>query len=457
MERPAALIRVRRIFAAAGVLIAVGGALASPAGAGWTRPAEIAAPTAIDVLGAQTAASPGGAAAVSFNEVNVDAQATAGGFVAFASPRGGFGPARAVPGAQEVLAIAYSGPTLDLLTASGPAGQPCCSAVQVIRRGIPQTLVGGVGGGATGRLVPLANGRMLAVIAGPSRLWAAEAPRSGGFGPRRALTRAGVAPGALAATGMPDGGASLVWTQGSGSSVIGASAGPGATPSRPRALVTRPPGHTIDGVQLASGPSGLTLAWTESFTDAAGAYHARAYATDLTGAMRPRRIRALSGSGEVVSGLTLAGDGNGDEVAAWDACPAGLDACVIQSAVRLQAPARSRAAGRRRGARSRGARSRGRPSPSRWFGPARTLGGVDAGQSPEATMAPDRASLLGWIAGGRVVLAGMLPSAVGFGASAPLSGGLAANLALGFGPTGQAVATWTEGTYSTGVFASVAR
>jgi hypothetical protein len=445
VERPAALTRALRIFTAAGALIAIGGALASPAGAGWTRPAQIATPTAIEVLGAQTAASSGGAAAVSFNEVNVDAQATAGGFVASASPHGGFGAARAVPGAQEVLAIAYSGPTLDLLTAAGPPGQPCCSAVQVIRRGVPQTLVRGVGGGATGQLVPLANGRMLAVIAGPQRLWATEAPRAGGFGALRGLTRAGVAPAALAATGTPGGGASLAWTQGSGSSVIGASAGPGATPSRPRVLVTRPGGHTIDGVQLVSGPSGLTLAWTESFTDAAGVYHAQAYAADLTGAMRPRRIRALSGASEAVSGLTLAGDGNGDEVAAWDACPGGSDACVVQSAVRLQAPARSRPRPARR-----------RP-PSRWFGPVRSLGAIDAGQSPEATMAPDRASLLGWIAGGRVVLAGMLPSAGGFGAAAPMSGGLAANLALGFGATGEAVATWTEGTFSTGVFASVAR
>jgi hypothetical protein len=445
VERPAALSRALRIFTAAGALVAIGGALASPAGAGWTRPAQIAVPTAIDVLGAQTAASPGGAAAVSFNEVNVDAQATAGGFVAFASPRGGFGRARAVAGAQEVLAIAYSGPTLDLLTASGPPGQPCCSAVQVIGRGVPQTLVGGVGGGATGQLVPLANGRILAVIAGPQRLWVTEAPRAGGFGAVRGLTRAGVAPAALAATGTPGGGASLAWTQGSGSSVIGASAGPGATPSRPRVLITRPRGHAIDGVQLVSGPGGLTLAWTESFTDAAGAYHAQAYAADLTGSMRPVRIRALSGAPEAVSGLTLAGDGNGDEVAAWEACPAGSDACVVQSAVRLQARARSR---------PRPARPRSR---SRWFGPVRTLGAIDAGQSPEATMAPDRASLLGWITGGRVVLAGMLPSAVGFGAAAPMSGGLAANLALGFGPTGQAVATWTEGTFSTGVFASVAR
>jgi hypothetical protein len=440
VERPAALTRALRIFTAAGALVAVGGALASPAGAGWTRPAEIAAPSAIDVLGTQTATSAGDAAAVSFNEVNVDAQATAGGFVAFASPHGGFGPARAVPGAQEVLAIAYSGPALDLLTAAGPPGQPCCSTAQVIRRGVPQTLVRGVGGGATGQLVPLANGRMLAVIAGPQRLWVTEAPRAGGFGAVRGLTRPGVAPAALAATGTPGGGASLAWTQGSGSSVIGASAGPGATPSRPRVLLTRPVGHTIDGVQLVSGPSGLTLAWTESFTDAAGVYHARAYAADLTGA---ERIRALSGASEVVSGLTLAGDGGGDEVAAWDACPAGSDACVVQSAVRLHAPARSR--------------HRGGRSPSRWFGPARSLGAIDAGQSPEATMAPDRASLLGWITGGRVVLAGMLPSATGFGAAVPMSGGLAANLALGFGSTGEAVATWTQGTFSTSVFASVAR
>jgi hypothetical protein len=72
-------------------------------------------------------------------------------------------------------------------------------------------------------------------------------------------------------------------------------------------------------------------------------------------------------------------------------------------------------------------------------------------------MAPDRASLLGWITGHRVVLAGMPPSATRFGAPGAMSGDFADNLALGFGPTGQAVAMWTQGTFATAVLATVAR
>jgi hypothetical protein len=192
-----------------------------------------------------------------------------------------------------------------------------------------------------------------------------------------------------------------------------------------------PAGTVIDGLQLVSRPGGLTLAWTKSYTDGAGLYHSRVYAADVRASLTVGRVRALSGAGEVASGLSLAGDGNGDEVAAWDVCAVGSTACVVKSAVRG-----------------------GRPG---WFGRARTLGAVDAGDSPQASMAPGGASLVGWIAGGRVVLAGVRAGASAFGAAAPLSGDLAGNLALGFGPTGAAVATWTEGTFLTGVFAAVAR
>jgi hypothetical protein len=432
--------------------MALGGALASPAGAGWTRPAKIAAPTAIDVLGSHTASSPDGAAAVSFNEVNIDAQATAGGFVALASPHGGFGAAQQVPGTQEVLAIAYAGRTLDLLTASGPPGQPCCSSVRIIRRGAgagfgpAHTLATGIGGGAIGRLVPLANGRMLAMLAGPQQLWVTEAGRNGRFGALRALTSAGVAPAALAVTGTDGGGATVAWTQGASRRVMVASTRPGATPSRPHVLLTLPTGHAADDLRLAARPGGATLAWTESFSDAAGGYHARAMAADLVGPRLAGRSRPLSGATEIASALALAADGTGDEVATWNACPSLSGVCVVQSAARFApVPARGRAH-----------RIRVHPVAS-WFGRARSLGGIDAGQSPELTMAPDRASLIAWITGGRVVLAGMLPGATRFGPAGPMSGDLADNLALGFGPTGEAVATWTQGTFVTGVYAAVAR
>jgi hypothetical protein len=289
---------------------------------------------------------------------------------------------------------------------------------------------------------------MLAVIAGPERLWVSEAGRTGRFGAARGLTPTGVAPAALAVTGTDGGGAMLAWTQGgSQGRVVAASAGPGATPSRARVLFSLAAGHTVDGLQLVPRPGGVTLAWTESHSDGVGGYHARAMAADLTNPGRRGRVRALSAPTEVASALAVAGDGTGDEVAAWNACPTGTDACVVKSAVRM-------GSGTRRG---RSRRGRAPRAGARWFGPARSIGEIDAGQSPQLTMAPDRASLLGWITGRRVVLAGMPPSATRFGAPGAMSGDLADNLALGFGPTGQAVAMWTQGTFATAVLATVAR
>jgi hypothetical protein len=423
--------------------------LPAPAGAGWTPPVQISAPTSIEVLGPQIAASPTGAAAVSFNEVDIDHQGSAGTFLALASPHGAFRAARAVRGAQEVLAIAYSGSTLELLTASGPPGQPCCSTVRVIQRragsgfGRAQTLVTDVGGGATGRLVPLDNGRMLAMIAGPQRLWVTEANRTGKFGALRGMTAAGSAPAALAVTGTPGGGSAVVWTQGSSQSVFGASAGPGATPSRPRTLLKLPPGHAIAGLQIASRPTGLTLAWTESWNDAAGAYHARAMAADLAGLGKPLRSRALSAAVDIVSGFTLASDAAGDEVAAWATCSPSSLACTVQSRVRRVGPTRARGRRARRGG-------------ARWFGSPSTLGPIDPGESPQLTMSPTGATLIGWIATGRVVLASKRPAATHFTTPRPKSGGPADNLTLATGPTTKAIATWSEGT-APAVFVSVLR
>jgi hypothetical protein len=202
VERSTALTRLLRTLTIVGAAAGISIALAAPASAGWSRPAEISAPTSTSILGTQVASSAAGAAAVSFNEVNLDNQTIASAYLALASPHGGFGAPRAVPGVQEILAIAYTGSTLELLTASGPRGQPCCSKVQVIRRGArtgfgpPQTIVTDAGGGTTGRLVPLSNGRMLAVIAAPQRLWATEARGAGQFAKARGLTSPGSAPAA---------------------------------------------------------------------------------------------------------------------------------------------------------------------------------------------------------------------------------------------------------------------
>jgi hypothetical protein len=104
----------------------------------------------------------------------------------------------------------------------------------------------------------------------------------------------------------------------------------------------------------------------------------------------------------------------------------------------------------------RKARKRAR---ARWFGALSSLGAIDPGDSPQVSMAPAGQSLVGWLTGGRVALALATgrAGAARFGAARLASGGLADNLTLGFGPTGEAVATWTEGTTAPGVFVSVMR
>jgi hypothetical protein len=429
-----------------------------PAAAGaWSRPVQIAPPTSISVLGPQAAASVTGAAAVSFNEVNLDAQATASSFLALAPPHGSFSAAHAVPGAQEVLAVAYAGTALELLTASAPPGQPCCTTVQTIRRGPRggfgrrQTLVTDVGGGTTGQLVPLAGGRTLAVIAGPQRLWASEASAAGQFGAVRGLTPPGSGPAAVAATGTTDGGSTVAWTRGAAQSVSVASAGPRATPSRSRTLLTLAPGHAIDGLQLAPRPDGLTMGWTDSWNDAAGNYHAQAMAADLAAAGgRLTTPRALSAPGELASGLVLSSDAVGAEVAAWDVCAPTSPACVLEGRVR---PGEAAVPAKHGKARKRVA--------ARGFGALAHLGPIDPGESPELAIAPASAPLLGWITGGRVALAigraGSVRTGPALGAARLVSGGLADNLAVGVGPTGEAVAAWTQGSAAPVVFVSVGR
>lgn len=434
------------------VAAAACGALAAPAGAGWTRPVQVSAPSTISLIDPQVASSATGAAAATFNEVNLDVQATASAFVALAPPRGAFRAAQLVPGAQEVLAAAYAGSTLELLTASAPHGQPCCTTVQVIRRGAhsgfgrAQTLVTNAGGGATGSLVPLANGRMLAVIGAPQRLWATEARGAGRFGALRGLTRPGSAPAAIAVTGTPGGGSAIVWTQGLGGNLLGAGAGPGATPSRSHALRTVASGHSIDGVQLAARPDGLTVAWTESWNDATGSYHSGVLAADVANLGAPVRARALSAPSDVASGLALSGDGAGAEVAAWDVCAPSATACAVVSRSRPdQAPVTKR--------RKRRARAPAVP----WFGAPSQLGEIDGGQSPDLATAVGGGSVIGWITGGGVALASARHGATHFGAARRVSGGFAEDLEVGYGLGGAAVASWTQGTLAPGVFATVLR
>lgn len=412
------------------------------------------------MLDPQAAVSASGAAAVSFDELNIDAQANAHAYVARAAPGKRFGRAQAVPGAQTILALGYSSSVLELLTAAGPRGQPCCSTVQVLRAGArgfraPQTLLTNTGGGTTGRLVTLANGHLLAVIAGPQGLWVSEAGRDGHFGAVRALTPTGVAPAALAATGTARGGAAVAWSVGAGQSIQLALAPPGRTPGRASSVLKLAAGHSVDELGLVARPKGETLAWTESYTDAAGAYHARAWADDLSsGGFRPR---ALSSADDVASALTLAGDGSGDEVAAWDSCITASGTCTVDSAVRLAPAPKPKRSQRRRGHRRPPARSAQAASSEPWFASAQSLGVLDGGQSPQLSLGAQGTTALAWIGGGRLLIATRSARATRFAAAAPASGDVAGNPALAVGPGGVVVATWSQGTYVTAVYAARGR
>ncbi|HEY5316496.1 MAG TPA: hypothetical protein VIJ20_00845 [Solirubrobacteraceae bacterium] len=449
------------VTAAAAAAVACG-ALAAPGADAWTRPATVSAPAATSIVAPQAASSETGAAAVAYNEVDLDAQATASAFVSLASRHGAFRPAQVVPHVQEVLAVAFSGSTLELLTATAPPGQPCCSTVQVIRRGArsgfgrPQTIVAGVGGGATGNLVPLGNGRMLAVVGAPQGLWATEAQGAGRFGRVRDLTHRGSSPAALAVTATPDGASAVVWTQGAGQNIFGAAAAPGATPSRRHTLLTVAPGHAVDGLEVAAQAEGLTVVWSESWNDAAGTFHSQVMASDEAAITRPLKPRALSAPTDVATTPALAGDADGDEVAAWDVCTPTTQACVLKSTARRGTgpPAKPRKGkGKGKGKAKAKAASAKKHSPP-WFVAVSGDGPIDPGESPQLAIAPNRHALMGWITTGHVVIAQLGSGASSFGASRPLSGGLADDLVLDIGAGGEAVAGWVQGTAAAQVFAS---
>ncbi len=398
-------------------------AASASAKAGWAAPFELTAPGSLDYVGPQLGYSAQGASAAAFSVSDVDVPGSSQAYLVGRSAGGKVGRPRAVSGAGEVLGLTYAGRSLELLVGSSPKGEDCCSTAEAVpvsasgRIGRAQALVGGLTGHTQGQLVALAGGQMLAAVATERGVWVAQSSRSGRFGSQHLVSDKGQQPIAMSAAWLGGGASVVAWTAGRG--VIGAIA-PRAidyatgtrsqAPHHSRVAVTVPPGHRIDELSVVRHGNGETLAWIESWYDAKGAYHSRVQASDLS---KAAKTRALSPDDRLASGLAFASDAAGDEGLTWESCTTS-DACAVQAA--------------------------GRPAKG-GFGRAKTLGSIDAYQSPALTISPRGQIVIAWVRGGHPV------ASAGFGSPTVLSPTtFATDPAVAFGPRNEAIAAWTQGT-----------
>jgi hypothetical protein len=410
---------------------------ASPASAGWSRPFRLASPASLDVIPAEIAFSPSGAAAVGFGIQDVDHPASSIAFATVRPSGGGIGRPRQVPGAQEILGLAYEGTALNLLIGTAPRRMSCCSSVQAVRSvrgggfGRARTIVSGLAGATAARLVAL-PGRLLAAIATGDGVWISQSVGEGRFPRPHRLTPAGALPETLDATSLPGGHSIVAWTASTSQSSAGE---PGTifisrgsllrAPRGRRVAITVSAGHRIDELAVVRGSAVPTVAWIESWFDSAGLYHSQAVIADLN---RNIRLRPLSPTSELASGLAFAADARGDQALSWKACTS-TGACVLRATLR---PAHGR------------------------FTRLQQLGSVDASQTPAVAIAPTGEALLGWINQGHVLVAQAHPRARGFGSPQTVSAtNFGADLALAFGPAREALAVWTQGTLAQSVTGSV--
>jgi hypothetical protein len=265
-------------------------------------------------------------------------------------------------------------------------------------------------------------------------VWVAQSRSGQRFAASRRLSAAATMPWTLAATSLRSGRTTVAWTATSGqagesgpSRIFTSSGTARGLPGRARAAFTVGLGHQIDELALAPGSTHTTAGWIESWFDRSGAYHAQVAVSDLGGGMH---AKAFPITGQVESGLTVAGNAAGDQVVAWKACDA-TPACTVRAALRR--------AGQR-------------------FGTPARLGAIDANQDPAAAIAIGGQALVGWVDDGHVLATGGSPAARAFAAPTRVSGtSFAADLALSFGGAGQALAAWTQGTFAPDVVGAVYR
>jgi hypothetical protein len=403
------------------VLAVAGAGAGASSAAVWGRPVRIAGPEQASIVGTQLALSDAGTAALAFSVQSEQQPAQSRAFTALRSAKGALSRG-SLSAAQLVLGVAFVRSDLYLLTGAAPSPRACCAAVSVRRglHGSAHPLVAGLTGATDGQLVALGGGRLLAAIATQRGLWTAQSDRHGTFAESlvRQLQFAG-APADLVATAVRSGGGVVAWSdvqssvQSDARRILYAVGSAHSAPTRPRAAVSLPDGNAIDELGIAPARIGATVAWVQSWFDAAGAFHSVVMVHDLRG-----RANVQVSSGKVlVSDLSFAGDPAGDQVLAWDACsPTGT--CSVQASVRA---------------------ARGR------FGTAQTLSASDPIEAPAAAISPFGKALVGWIRGGDVVAAARRLTARQFGPRRTVSGsGDDYDVNVGFAPNGTALAAWTS-------------
>jgi hypothetical protein len=414
--------------------VVIGAVLAPAARAGWSKPFQFAKPGSLDTIPVGLAFSPQGASAAAFGVEDVDNPALSSAFVTLRAPGGAVGAPRQVPGAQQLLGIAFDGPSLELLTATSRQDLACCSQAEAVRVGSggafapPRTLVSELDGTSLGQLVTLADGQMVAAIASSNGVWAAQSVSGDRFAGAHRLTVSSDLPETLASTSLGGEKSIVAWTTGSGAageasprSIYAAIGSRLSAPRRSRALVTLPATRRIDELAVAARGSIPTLAWIQSWFDNHGDYHAQAEAADI--GPRPQ-VRALSPAGQVASGLALAGDANGDQAVAWKIC-ASDGTCTLHVS-------------------ARGAKA--------VFGQPVSLGSIDPSQTPSLSVGPDGEALVGWVRLGHPVAAVSRPASTRFGPTLVLSATTyALDLAVSFGPRHEGLAAWTQGTLAPSV------
>ncbi len=422
--------RVRRsaALAALAVAIALGATSEAPAAAKashavWSRPVRLSVPAVQDEVAPQLFVSPAGSVLAAAGWFKADVPSTGAAWLAAVPPSGA---PRVVPHARAVLGAGTFGGVLDLLAATVGHGRTCCGTIELLSLGphgftTPRPLLADAGGRALGALIPAGHG-VLAAFATPGGVWVAQAPPGGRFGPVHRLTRSTEAAQTLSAAPLSGGRTLLAWTAGrqvvssasAPASVMVAEGTPTRVPGPARTLLTLPAGHAIAELSLLGAPADPGVAWIEDWSTSTGT----PVSAVITSSLADPAGQATFPSTGIASGLTAAADPHGDEILAWKSCDA-VPVCSVMAVSR-------RAGGS--------------------FGTPARLGTIDAASVPAVALAPRGAAEVGWIAGGRVLVARRSGSTGRFGAPVRLGGyGSAAGLALTATPDGHFVAAWDDG------------
>jgi hypothetical protein len=288
------------------------------------------------------------------------------------------------------------------------------------RRG--QTLVRSLSGEVIGRLVSISGG-MLAAIATARGVWVAQSGTGGRFGATHRVTATQAIPETLQAAALPKGGSVVAWTEtkpashGAGPATLYAATGTqGSAPGHSHPAVRLTGGRRVEEIGLATAAGATTLAWTEGSFDRHGNYVSDVAVSDLT---RKRTVTRFAIRGTVASGLSLAGDTRGDQLLSWRTCTFGSD-CAVRAAVR---------------------------SAGHGFGSPVRVDSIDASATPVAAFSAQGSGLLGWIHAGHVVAADLSRGAKHLSRLHTVSSTrFAADLTIGFGSRGSALAVWSQGT-----------